>query len=276
MPLTPSQTRHILQSLAHHPRKNLSQNFLIDANIVQKSVHLADITPRDTVLEVGPGLGTLTSALLTAGAEVWAVEFDPRLAAHLQATLQQVHPDNLHLLQADALDHPRAGLPVAKASAGFKVVANLPYAISTPWLDQILSGPLPARMVLMLQWEATQHYMASPGSKQFGAISIFLQSLYRIAPGHKVPAACFHPRPDVESYLLNLIRQPEPFRFDRATHDLIRTCFQQRRKQIGALLRGKLPDNGQEWISSLSAEGLDARARPEVIPVLAWQRLRAA
>ena len=90
-----------------------------------------------------------------------------------------------------------------------------------------------------------------------------------------MPGACFHPRPDVESYLLNLQRRAEPFIFDQTTRQLIRECFQQRRKQIGALLRGKLPDNGEAWIASLRQENLDHRARPEAIPSLAWQRLRA-
>jgi 16S rRNA (adenine1518-N6/adenine1519-N6)-dimethyltransferase len=159
------------------------------------------------------------------------------------------------------------------AEAGFKVVANLPYAISTPWMDAILSGPLPQRMVLMLQFEAAQRYAAEPGTKLFGAISIFLQSAYGLAPGHKVAAACFYPRPDVESYLLHLVRKPAPHVFPAASKALIRTCFQQRRKQIGALLRDKLPDGGQAWIAQLSAAGLDARARPEEIPAILWQSL---
>src|SRR5207237_4941627 len=101
----------------------------------------------------------------------------------------------------------------AERSGNFKVVANLPYAIATPWLDEVLSGPLPARMVLMLQQEAAQRYTATPGSKSFGAISIFLQSAFELAPGHKVAAACFYPRPDIESHLLNLRRRALPFAF---------------------------------------------------------------
>jgi 16S rRNA (adenine1518-N6/adenine1519-N6)-dimethyltransferase len=143
-------------------------------------------------------------------------------------------------------------------------------------MDAILEGPLPERMVLMLQFEAAQRYAAVPGTKLFGAISIFLQSAYDLAPGHKVAAACFHPRPDVESYLLHLVRKATPRVFPVATKDLIRACFQQRRKQIGALLRDKLPDGGQAWIAGLSAAGLDGRARPEEIPTNLWQTLVTA
>ncbi len=273
MPLSPSATRDLLEQLGHHPKRALGQNFLVDGNIVRKSLELAEVRPADRIVEIGPGLGTLTSALLEAGAEVWAVERDARLAGHLRETLVPAFPDRLHLLEGDAVEAPRAGLSDAVAATGFKVVANLPYAISTPWMEGILAPPLPNRMVLMLQQEAAQRYAANPGSKQFGAISIFLQSAYTIAPGHKVAAACFHPRPDIESYLLHLVRRPDPFLFSEAQRQFIRSCFQQRRKQIGSLLRSRLPDGGQTWLAKLSAYQLDEQARPEDIPVRAWQEL---
>ncbi len=274
MPLSPSATRDLLATLGHQPKRFLGQNFLVDGNIVRKSLELAGIKPGDAVVEIGPGLGTLTSALLEAGAEVWAVEKDRQLHAHLEETLVKQYP-TLHLLEGDAIDRPRAGFHSPDSSpCSFKVVANLPYAISTPWMDEILSGLLPERMVLMLQWEAAQRYIAQPGTKLFGSISIFVQSAFSIDKGHKVAAGCFYPQPDIESYLLNLARRPEPFLFDPVTKRLIRACFQQRRKQIGSLLRGKLPDGGAAWLAGLPALGLDARARPEDIPVQHWQSLR--
>lgn len=272
-PLSPSATRDALARLGHQPKRFLGQNFLVDGNIVRKSLELAQIVPGDRVVEIGPGLGTLTAALLTAGAEVWAVERDATLHAHLQATLVPAAPGQFHLLEGDAVEQPLAGLPAELAAAGFKVVANLPYAISTPWMDGVLGGALPERMVLMLQWEAAQRYAAVPGTKLFGAISIFLQSAYDLAPGHKVAAACFHPRPEVESYLLHLVRKPIPHLFPAETKAMIRSCFQQRRKQIGALLREKLPDGGEAWIARLAEAGLDAKARPEDIPTILWQSL---
>lgn len=273
MPLSPSHTRELLARLGHQPKRFLGQNFLIDGNIVRKSLELAEVKAGGAVVEVGPGLGTLTSALLETGAEVWAVEKDRALHAHLAESLARQHP-NLHLLEGDAVEHPLAGLPAGRAAAGFRIVANLPYAISTPWMDAVLGGPLPERMVLMLQQEAAQRYVAAPGSKQFGAISIFVQSAFAPDRGHKVAAACFFPKPDIESCLLNLARRPQPFIFAPLVKQLIRACFQQRRKQIGSLLRGKLPDGGAAWLALFPAAGLDARARPEDIPAALWQQLR--
>jgi len=279
MPLSPTATRDLLARLGHQPKRFLGQNFLVDGNIVRKSLALAEVAAGDTVVEVGPGLGTLTAALLEAGANVWAVEKDRVLHEHLAATLGTQFPGRLHLLEADAMDQPIAGLAPPGAVSGqpadFKIVANLPYAISTPWMDAVLAGPLPARLVLMLQREAAQRYAASPGTKLFGAISIFLQASYDLAPGHTVAAACFYPRPDVESYLLHLRRKPAPFVFSPSVRKIIRACFQQRRKQIGALLRGQLPDGGMAWLATLEAAGLGSRSRPEDIAVPLWTKLEA-
>jgi 16S rRNA (adenine1518-N6/adenine1519-N6)-dimethyltransferase len=272
MPLSPSATRALLDQLGHHPRRALGQNFLVDGNIVRKSLELAAIAPADRVVEIGPGLGTLTAALLEAGAEVWAVERDATLTAHLRTSLAPRFPATLHLLEADAMDEPLAGLR-PDPTAGFKVVANLPYAICSPWMDALLAGPLPSRMVLMLQREAADRYTTRHGSKNFGAISILLQSAYLVAPGHPVAAACFHPRPDVDSVLVHLVLRPDPVVFSPAARSLVRSIFTQRRKQIAALLRERLPDGGRGWLEHLGAAGLDGRTRPEEIPVPLWQRL---
>lgn len=278
MPLSPTATRDLLAQLGHQPKRFLGQNFLVDGNIVRKSLELAEVRPGDDVVEIGPGLGTLTTALLEAGARVWAVEKDRTLHAHLTATLAPRFPDTFRLLEGDAVEHPLANLSSAGVppASDFKIVANLPYAIATPWLDAVLSGPLPARMVLMLQLEAAQRYAALPGTKAFGAISVFLQAAYDIAPGHKVAAACFFPRPDVESHLLNLVRKPAPFVFPTPAKTLIRACFQQRRKQIGALLRTHAPaDAARGWRELLAAGGLSEKTRPEAIPVDWWVRFSA-
>jgi 16S rRNA (adenine1518-N6/adenine1519-N6)-dimethyltransferase len=273
MPLTPSGTRELLAQLGHQPKRFLGQNFLVDGNIVRKSIELAGVSSGDTVVEIGPGLGTLTSALLATGASVWAIEKDRSLHEHLTQTLVPEFPETFHLLEGDAVEHPLAGLKPTSPAGSFKIVANLPYAIATPWLDGVLSGALPDRMVLMLQQEAAQRYMAEPGTKNFGAISIFLQSAFAVAPGHKVDPSCFFPRPDVDSYLLNLVRHPSPFIFSAEVKALIRACFQQRRKQIGGLLRDRLPDQGASWIAELEHAGLSSQTRPEAIPTALWQRL---
>ncbi len=271
MPLSPSATRALLEQLGHRPNRQLGQNFLVDGNIVRKSLELAAVRPGDRVVEIGPGLGTLTGELLAAGAEVWAVEFDPRLHAHLSTTAVPAAGGRLHLLHGDAVAHPLAGYDPAQGD--FKIVANLPYAISTPWFDGVLAGPLPERTVLMVQREAADRFLAEPGTKSFGAISILLQSAFAAAPGHAVSRHCFFPAPDVDSYLLNLQRLPEPHRFKEATRQLIRACFQQRRKQIGALLRRHDPDTLAIWEPRLALAGLDLRARPEQIPAALWREL---
>ncbi|MDB6169186.1 MAG: ribosomal adenine methylase transferase [Verrucomicrobia bacterium] len=275
MPLSPSATRDLLLRLGHQPKRFLGQNFLVDGNIVRKSLELAEVRPGDAVVEIGPGLGTLTSALLDAGAEVWAVEKDRNLHLHLEESLAPGAGGRLHLSEGDAVEQPLAGFdPLQRqGSPDFKVVANLPYAISTPWMDAVLAGPLPGRMVLMLQQEAARRYAAKPGGKDFGAISVFLQAAYDVAPGHKVDARCFYPQPEIESYLMHLVRKPAPHVFPPATKAVIRACFQQRRKQIGGLLRDRLPGGGGAWLARLGAAGLSPQVRAEAIPVELWLTL---
>src|SRR4051812_15304146 len=123
MPLSPTETRDVLARLGHQPKRRLGQNFLVDGNIVRKSLALAEVAAGDVVVEIGPGLGTLTSALLEAGASVWAIEQDRALHAYLAAELVPRYPDTLHLREGDAVEEPRAGLPDDLAAAGFKVVA---------------------------------------------------------------------------------------------------------------------------------------------------------
>jgi 16S rRNA (adenine1518-N6/adenine1519-N6)-dimethyltransferase len=150
------------------------------------------------------------------------------------------------------------------------VVANLPYAISTPWLDQILSGPiLPSRMVLMLQKEAALRYLAVPGSKRFGAISIFLNSAYAARDEVSVSANCFYPRPDVDSVLLHLERRATPLRFPSTRKQAIRRVFTQRRKQLGSTARADA-DLGA-WL--FREPRVRPEMRPEEVPLEAWQSL---
>lgn len=269
MPLTPSQTRQLLDSLGHHPRKPLGQNFLVDGNIVRKSLQLAGIQENDTVVEIGPGLGTLTRALLEAGCTVHAVELDRTLAAHLRSSLCHEFPDTLFLMEGDAVDHPRAGLPAG--TAPIKVVANLPYAITTPWIEAVLADPLPSDMVLMMQKEAADRLTAQPGSKAYGAASILVGAAYARAGLHRVARSCFFPVPGVDSLLLHLRRHPQPFLFSRQDRDLIRRLFTQRRKQIGTLL-AKEPAF-HPWLDALPAFGCSHTTRPEAIPLEAWLRL---
>lgn len=272
MPLSPTATRDLLQQLEHLPNKKLGQNFLVDGNIVRKSVELADIGASSAVVEIGPGLGTLTQAILGSGAEVWAVERDSTLAAHLRHNVQPGHP-RLHLTKGDCLDYPLAALPPERAAAGYKIVANLPYAVSTPWMDAVLSGELPERMVLMLQKEAGDRYAAPHGGKTFGGISIFLQSAFFVHSKHLVAAQCFHPAPKVDSVLLRLDRKPNAIRFSPAARECIRRIFTQRRKQLGALCKRDPRTEARTWFQGLLEQGVSPSIRPEDLPIEHWQGL---
>ena len=272
MPLSPTATRELLEQLEHLPNKKLGQNFLVDGNIVRKSIELAEIGPESKVVEVGPGLGTLTKAILSTGAKLYAVERDSTLAEHIRSNVLPDQP-NLQLTEGDCLDYPRAELPEADAKAGFKIVANLPYAVSTPWMDAILSGPLPERMVLMLQKEAGDRYIAPHGSKTFGAISIFLQSAYTVHSKHLVSAQCFHPAPKVDSVLLSLSRKADAVYYPTEVRECIRNIFTQRRKQLGALCKKSTYAPALAWFEGLVAKGYSATVRPEEIPVTEWETL---
>lgn len=265
--LTPSTTRQLLDRLGVRPRKALGQNFLIEPNLVLKSVDMAELATADRVVEIGPGLGTLTRGLLNAGAEVFALEYDGQMTRHLEADLVPRSNYRLHLLEGDALEHPKCGL---QDDQPFKIVANLPYAITTPWLEKVLWEPLPERMVLLMQKEAAQRILAEPATKSFGPISIFLQAAYSLADRHRVSPNCFYPLPDVDSALVRLDRKPEPFLFSARQREVVRQIFTKRRKQLKpqCLELGLGP-----WIEAVVAEGFPETVRAEQVPVDLWQRL---
>ena len=271
-PLSPTATRELLERLEHFPNKKLGQNFLVDGNIVRKSIELAEIGADSAVVEVGPGLGTLTQAILGSGAEVWAVERDATLAEHIRSHVLS-EQSRLHLTEGDCLDFPLADLPSDRAASGYKIVANLPYAVSTPWMDAVLADALPERMVLMLQKEAGDRYAAPHGGKTFGAISIFLQSAFTVHSKHLVSAQCFHPAPKVDSVLLRLDRKPDAVRFSIAARECIRRIFTQRRKQLGALCKRDPQPEALTWFQSLLEQGVSPTIRPEELPIEHWQRL---
>jgi 16S rRNA (adenine1518-N6/adenine1519-N6)-dimethyltransferase len=272
VPLSPTATRELLNQLEHLPNKKLGQNFLVDGNIVRKSIEIAEIGPESAVVEVGPGLGTLTRAILASGASLWAVERDSTLSEHLRVNVLPEQP-RLHLIEGDCLDYPLAELPAERAKAGYKIVANLPYAVSTPWMDAVLSGPLPQRMVLMLQKEAADRYVAPHGSKTFGAISIFLQSAYKMHSKHLVSAQCFHPAPKVDSVLLRLDLKEDAVHFPKEVRECIRRIFTLRRKQLGSLCKKEANPGISNWFDHLTAKGYSASIRPEEITYQDWCEL---
>ncbi|MBL62791.1 MAG: ribosomal RNA small subunit methyltransferase A [Opitutae bacterium] len=274
MPLTPTETKALLEEMGHRPDKRLGQNFLVDGNLVRKSMQMADLPPESTVVEVGPGLGALTGALLDAGHCVYAVEREPVLVKHLRAChADALEQERLDLFGEDAMDFPLARLPAEKG--GFQIVANLPYAIASPWLEAVLAGgSLPTRMVLMLQKEAALRYQAEAGSKNYGALTIFLAAAYEVADQHPVSRTCFYPKPEVDSVLLRLDRKEPAGLFPKETRELIRRLFTRRRKQIGGLARTEEPAIHKAIEEWLEDQELSTALRPEQIPPECWWSLR--
>ncbi|MFI3291186.1 MAG: 16S rRNA (adenine(1518)-N(6)/adenine(1519)-N(6))-dimethyltransferase RsmA [Opitutales bacterium] len=264
--LSPSETFNILSELSHKPNKNLGQNFLIDSNIVRKSLDFAEVCSDDVVVEVGTGLGTLSGALITRAKYVYAVELDKKLYNYISEKYPHETYANFEVLNADALDFPFGSMP--DSIKDFKIVANLPYAISTPWMDLAVERR-PSRMSLMLQKEAAQRFAAKT-DKDFCPISIFVKSAYDICELYKVSASCFYPKPNVDSALLSLSLKQDAFFFKANTKNCIRKIFSQRRKQIGAIAKNISEEypNINTWL-----ESIDPKLRPEAISIASWQKL---
>ncbi len=273
-PLSPNETRDLLARLSHMPKKWLGQNFLIDGNIVRKSLELGEVKAGDKVVEVGPGLGTLTRTLLCAGVDLYAVEADRTMHFHLTESLIPRFPRTFHLTEGDAVDLPRAGL-VDAVDGSFKVVANLPYAISTPWMDAICAGPHPSMMVLMLQREAAERLTAEVGTGHWSAVTAQVHLAFDKIKVHPVPAQSFNPPPKVDSCLLVLRRRQDARRLSPRAREVARMFFTQRRKQVGSSAKNLFPDapDVAAWLADLPKYGLTSLARPETIPAEAWLTL---
>lgn len=265
--------RDLLESRGLAPQKRLGQNFLVDANVARKSLELAAVEPNDLIVEIGPGLGALSTLLLEAQCQVYAIEMDSGLHRYLQEELTPLYPNRFHLTHGDAMDIPLASLP--SETDTYKIVANLPYAISTPWLDAVIAGnSLPTRMVLMLQKEAAMRFIADCGTGNYGPISIFLKSAYDVETVHKVSAQCFYPRPDVGSALLSIKKKTEPITFNPEIKNGIRQIFRQRRKQISSIIpKIEKSDTFESWLQELTSNGMSPTTRPEAIRIENWQKL---
>lgn len=273
MPLTPSETREVLAEIGHRPRKQLGQNFLVDGNIVKKSILMSKVPKTRKMVEIGPGLGTLTEELLNQDYQVHAVEIDPRLMAYLQSRLSPwIEKKKLLLSEADAVKVP-TGYHLGPEH-DFSVVANLPYAISSPWLEAVLSRePIPESMTLMLQKEAADRMWAKPGTKNYNALSIFLHGSFQFISSHPVSRNCFHPVPAVDSILIHMERKSHPFLFPENSRRLIRKIFTKRRKQMGAVIKQEdtpLREILDRWMEE---SNLPKSIRPEGIAPDQWQTL---
>jgi len=256
-----------LREIRVAPVKTLGQNFLHDGNLARWIVEKAELTPEDYVVEIGPGLGALTQFILAAGASVLAIEKDRRLADFLRDRFRN---DRLEVLHADALDYDVRGL---FAKPRVKVLGNLPYYISSQLLLKFTKYPSPISLWLfMLQKEMARRLSATPGTSDYGALSLVVQLHYHVEYLRTVPASVFLPQPDVDSAFVRLSprapgelpdHDPETFR------RLVRLGFSQRRKQLRNLLREEVPN----WEEVSSAVGFEPRARAEELALEQWVAL---
>ncbi len=229
-------TKHILRSFGLHASRRLGQNFLISPAVVRGVVDAAEIASGDHVLEIGPGIGTLTQGLLEAGAEVTAVELDKKLPAVLAETLRGY--EHLTVVQGDILKTDIAAL---MGGEPFKVAANLPYYITTPILLALLEQKLPiTRIVTMVQKEVAERMTAPPGGKDYGALSVAVQ--YHTEPEIvlDVPPNCFLPAPEVDSAVIVCVVRKTPavaVKDEALFFRVVKAAFGQRRKTIANALK---------------------------------------
>lgn len=257
-------TRHILNKFKLRAVKGLGQNFLIDAGAVQRIVEAAEISAGDEVLEIGAGIGTLTQGLLEAGAKVTAVELDKKLPAVLKETLAGY--ENFRLVEGDVLKINLAELMPRK----FKVVANLPYYITTQILLTLLEKNLPViKIVTMVQREVAERMTAAPGSKIYGALSVAVQFRSEARIAFEVPPESFLPPPEVTSAVVVCDVRKPPFEVDEEFFTrVVRAAFAQRRKTLINSLAGAGFDR-----EKILASGIDVKRRAETLSLEEFARL---
>lgn len=256
-------TRYILQRFGIHMSKRLGQNFLIDANIVQGIVDAANVQENDRVLEIGPGIGTLTQALAETGAEVTCVELDKRLPEVLAHTLDAY--DNVRVIQGDIL---KVNIPEIMGDKPFKVVANLPYYITTPIIMALLEKHLPITdIVVMVQKEVAERMAAQPGGKTYGALSVAVQ--YYTVPeiALYVPPRSFMPPPEVDSVVVSCkVRQIPAVELidEKMFFRVVKAAFGQRRKTLNNALKSMGVDKNI-IADVLDKAGIEATRRGETL-----------
>jgi 16S rRNA (adenine1518-N6/adenine1519-N6)-dimethyltransferase len=236
--LGPAEIRDLAERLGVKPTKSLGQNFVHDPNTVRRIVAAASLDPNDRVIEVGPGLGSLTLALAQAAEHVYAVEIDPRLAAALAETVASRLPegkDRLTVLNEDALKITATDFPAAPTA----LVANLPYNVAVPVVLHLLAElPTLNHGLVMVQKEVADRLTAGPGSKIYGVPSVKLAWYAGSRQAGKVPPSVFWPVPNVDSGLVAFTRRPSPQADRRAVFAVIDAAFAQRRKTLRAALAG--------------------------------------
>jgi len=264
-------TMHILQAFHLHASKRLGQNFLIDANIVRGIVEAAGIVSGDRVLEIGPGIGTLTQGLAEAGAAVTAVELDKKLPAVLAETLAGY--EQVRIVPGDIL---KIDIRALMSDEPFKVVANLPYYITTPILMALLEQRLPvSSIVTMVQKEVAERMTARPGGKEYGSLSVAVQYYTEPAIVLDVPPRSFLPAPEVDSVVIACRVRTQPavtVKDERLFFRLVRAAFGQRRKTLANALK-TLGMERERLAQAMEAAAIDAGRRGETLSLTEFARL---
>ncbi|MDE0748894.1 MAG: 16S rRNA (adenine(1518)-N(6)/adenine(1519)-N(6))-dimethyltransferase RsmA [Acidimicrobiales bacterium] len=267
MTLTRTEARGLLDRFGIRPKRSLGQNFVVEPNTVRRIAELAGVGLGDRVVEVGPGLGALTLALLETGAEVTAVEIDDVLVD----VLEEVAGDHgsLRIVHADAMGVDWESL---LGAGPWTLVANLPYNVSVPLVCDLLDDvPAIVRLVVMVQLEVADRMVASPGDDAYGLPSVKVAYHAEARKVGRVPPSVFLPRPRVDSALVDIVRRPEPL--VAADPDvlfrLVRAGFAHRRKMLRGALRGIVDEAG------LVAAGVDPTLRAEDLDLAQWAAIAA-
>lgn len=289
--LGPGEIRELAAQLDVTPTKRLGQNFVIDPNTVRRIVTAADLAEDDHVVEVGPGLGSLTLALLEAVGQLTVVEIDPRLAGRLERTVGEFAPsraDDLTVVTSDALKIA-ADNPAFVDTPPTALVANLPYNVSVPVLLHLLEiFPSIRRVLVMVQLEVADRLAADPGSKVYGVPSVKAGFYGRVRRAGVIGKNVFWPAPKIDSGLVRIDRwadedRPWQTELERLGEDVLRSelfavtdaAFLQRRKTLRAALSGYF-GSGPEAEEVLTAAGIDPRERGEKLDTSAFVRLAVA
>jgi dimethyladenosine transferase (EC 2.1.1.-) len=262
----PKQTIEIIQKYNFNFKKSFGQNFLIDSHVIDKIIRAAEITKEDNVLEIGPGIGTLTQYLAEAAGRVVAVEIDEKLIPVLGETLAEC--DNVEVINQDIL---KCDIDSIFGGEPFKVVANLPYYITTPIIMGLLEGDSHFEsLTVMIQKEVADRMKAGPGTKDYGALSLAVQYYAEPYLAANVPPNCFMPRPNVGSAVIRLKRLAEPrvsVKDEKLMFGLIRAAFMERRKTLlNAVKNYREMDISKEKVEAALVElGIDTRIRGEAL-----------
>lgn len=269
MTLTRAQVQDLLGRHGLRPSRALGQNFVADPNTVRRIARMAGVGPGDRVLEIGPGLGSLTLALAETGASVLAVEADRHLLPALAEVLGE-RPD-VRVVHGDAMTADWAAL--LDGAPGWVLVANLPYNIATPLVADLLDHVhAVARMLVMVQREVGERMCAGPGDDAYGAVSVKVAYWAEARLAGRVPAAVFQPRPAVESVLVDIRRRPVPAVDPGAVDperlfEVVRAGFATRRKMLRRALAGVVEPG------AFGRAGVSPECRAEELDVAAWGRL---